>query len=140
MDNLVSTINEQQLESLLEREKEPLYTLSTIFPFVIFPTNILIYRNKVIIEKNIMFISKYEFPILIEDMKTITVSTNLWFASLLFEIKGFEPNPSLVSFLHTSEALEARKIIMGLMMLKRKKISTENISGQDLVENVKQIG
>ena len=140
MNDAALNYNEKQLSDLVEREQEPIYEISSIFPFTILPTVVKIFRNKIIIVRSYIPITKYEFPILVEDLKTVTVTTSIMFASLLFEIKGFEPNPALVTYLRVHEALEARRIILGLILLKRKKISTHDVPTEQLVEDVKRLG
>ncbi len=132
--------NEQILEDLVDREKYPVYEISTVFPFTLFPTQIRVFRNKIVIIKNFFLNARYEFSILIDDLKTVTASASLIFASLFFEVKGYEQNPQLVKFLWRDDAFAARKIIMGLVMLKHKKITTENITNDELLKMVKQLG
>jgi hypothetical protein len=135
----MTTLNEQKIEDLIDRETAPIYEISTVFPFTLFPTRIKIYRNKVVVIKT-FFLGRYEFPMIVEDIKTVTATGSIVFASLYFEIKGYEDNPQLVRFLWHDDAFTARRIIMGLILLKRKKITTEDITNEELVKKVEQLG
>lgn len=128
------------IEELKQDEAHPLMEISSVFPFQLFPDSVRVFRNKVVIIKRIFPYMKKEFPILLDDLKSVTVTTGFNFGSLAFEIAAMELNPEPVYYLKRSDALTVRKTIMGLLLLRKKKVSIDNITDAELIESVNEIG
>jgi hypothetical protein len=131
---------QEKLNTLVEKEEKPLKTIKTVFPFTLFPDSIEVYRNKVLIIRRYLPFGRREFPILMDDIKTITVTTSPFFASVFFEIKAFEKNPKPVTYLKRKDALEIRRLVTGLSLMARKNIRKSSISKKKLIKNAKKMG
>lgn len=139
--------NEEEVKSVKDRLKDlskktsrVIYDVKTIFPFTLFPTHIEINEQSVNIIKEIFFFSKSSFPMLIQDIRNVKVSTNIFFASIEFEIEGFEENPPIVKFLPRNKAIKAKQIIMGLVLCKKENINLSKIKTKELIKLVRDIG
>ncbi|MFZ5425047.1 MAG: hypothetical protein ACOZAO_04580 [Patescibacteria group bacterium] len=131
---------EEQVNKLVSKESNPLMIASTVFPFTLFPDRIEVYRKKIVIVRNYLPLLKTEFPILIKDIKTVTVTTGVFFATIVFEIEGYEHNPEPISYLKRGESLELRKLLTGLTIISKQEIPNEDIPREQLVEQSKQLG
>lgn len=105
-----------RIDRVQEKTSSVLFTAKTVFPFTLFPDLIIITEASVEIIYGLFFFSKERFPIPISSLKTVSVTTNLFFGTLAFEITGFEKNPPRVSFLPKEQALKAKNILNGLIM------------------------
>lgn len=128
------------IKTFVSNSESCLLKIRTMFPFTFFPNEILIYRNKVVIVQRFLPFTKKEFPMLISDIKSVTVSVGPVFASMFFEISGFEKNPEKIEFLKRSEALDARKIITGLILMSKKEIATNDMEGAEILTAARQLG
>jgi hypothetical protein len=83
---------------------------------------------------------KHIYPILYSDLLSVRVTRGLLFASLSFEVRGFEENPTPISHLWPEHAGKAERRIMGLLSAKREYIETSKIPTKKLAEEAKKIG
>jgi hypothetical protein len=118
-------MNDQQgdqktIGELSDRAAKELIKIKTVFPFTLFPTELIVDEIKVTIITRGLFTKNY-FPILLKDLKTVSVWHDLFFGSLTFEISGFEQNPGIVKFLKRNEAIKAHQIIVGLTTVMKEK-------------------
>ncbi len=129
----------KKLEQLAEDSNDALFEVSSVFPFELFPDKIIIDSKRVTVVKKDLF-SKSVFPILIEDIKTVNVFRGLIFASIEFEIRGYETNPLPVRFLWPYDATQAKQYILGLMTALRENIDVNKVPRNIIKDKVQQIG
>lgn len=130
----------QTLEKLQKNSEVLLHSCTSIFPFTLFPDTVTIDPNKVDITHRIFFFSKSIRSLLIEDIRFVDVSTNLFFASLHFEVVGYEKNPEPIRFLAKNDAVKAKQIITGLIAARKKKIPIDAVKNTHLKKKMEKIG
>lgn len=130
----------QKIDRVIEKTGRKLFEISSVFPFDFFPDKIVIDENKVSLIFGIFFFSEQVFPIFIKDIKNVTVSSSILFASLTFELTGYEKNPQKIKYLWIPGAMRARRIITGLVACHAEKIDTTKLSESKLLEKVEEIG
>ena len=86
------------------------------------------------------FKSKRTYNILIEDLISVKLSTSLFFATMRFEIQGYEQNPAPIRYLSKQEAIKAHRLITGLITCKRNNINLKKMSFEEINKKVYQIG
>lgn len=136
-----TTINSQlnDLDDLIKESNTTICRISSVFPFQIFPDEIIVDANKItIVRRNLLF--KRSFPILINDILTIKVTRGIFFASMSFEVRGFEQNPNAVTFLWPEKATEAKVCILGILNVKKQNLDISKIPVELLKEKLTQIG
>jgi hypothetical protein len=129
----------RKIEKLVADSHKIIYELSSVFPFQLFPDHIIIDTNKVSVVRK-QFLYKRAFPILLEDILTIKVSRSLFFASIEFEIRGFEQNPSILTYLWPSQASLAKQYIVGLMKARKDNIDLSLFTIDQLRSEMRKIG
>lgn len=132
--------SQEKLEELEKKTDMPIYTASSLFPFELFPDKLQVDREKISLIRNRFFLTRKVFPILIKDIKTVRFTTGPIFGTLQFEIEGYETNPQPIKHLKRLDAIKAKRIIEGLIILKEKNIDTTNLSDKKLVKKAHQIG
>lgn len=129
----------QDLDALIKESNTTLCRISSVFPFQIFPDELIVDANKAtIIRRNLL--AKRSFPILIDDILTIKVTRGIFFASMIFEVRGFESNPSPITFLWPEKATEAKMCILGIMNVKKSNIDISKIPIEILKDRLTRIG
>lgn len=118
----------ENLEKLIEQTSHVLLKTSTVFPFDFFPDDITIEQNKVNVVCREFFFSEDIHGILIKTIKDVEVQTSLLFATLRIVPDVYAGKPIVVKYLRKSDALRARRIILGLMTIRE---SNDNDSTQE---------
>ncbi len=129
-----------KIAKIKENIHPPLLKVSSIFPFHLFPDKLIIDREKISLIRRHSLLNKKVFPILISDLKTVTLNTSLLFGSLQFEIAGYETNPEPLIFLPKRKAVKAKRIIEALIIFKSKNIDVSKISNKKLINKCLSIG
>jgi hypothetical protein len=136
-----SDASKEKFEALVEKSETPLYSISTIFPFQLFPKHIVVDLNKVSIVNNIFFFSKRRHSIFIEDVTDVYTDTNLFFAALSIVDRGFVENEIKIYYLRKDEAIKMRRIVQGLLVAHRQKVDLSKLEGTpQLVEKLESLG
>lgn len=130
----------KKLDKIVSENENPIKTYKTVFPFDLFPDVLKIYKSKIVIVRNHFFFTKRVFPILMNDIKTVRVLMGPFFATLKFEIKGFETNPRPLGKLKRQDAIEARRIITGLNVMDKNDVDTLEVSNTKVVISAKKLG
>lgn len=132
--------SKERLQALRKNADVELFSCTSIFPFTLFPDTVSIDANKVDITHRLFFFSKNIRTLLIEDIRFVNVTTNLFFAKLHFEVVGYEKNPDPVRFLSKEDALKAKQIITGLIATNKKDISLKNVKKKTIKKSAQKIG
>ncbi len=137
----------EQAAAVDELEKDigqPLYTVSAVFPFDLFPDKIIIYRKRVDFIYRHFFWVEEIIPIMLEDIISSRVSISILFASLEVEVKGltFLPNslPPFVNFLPIEKAKEANQILTSLLAANNEGLDADQLPDKPLADKLQEIG
>lgn len=129
-----------QLENLAKDENPVMMSLSTVFPFQFFPTVITIEKTKVSVRDTLFFGSNEIRSLMISDISTVETQSSLFFATLIIE-KRMPPEPPIsVRYLKKEDALQARRIIQGLMVTLQNKVDVTKVSTSELKDSVETLG
>jgi hypothetical protein len=139
-ENLKNT-DPQAIEDLVNKSNHEIIKIKTVFPFTLFPTELIVDEVKVTIIFN-YFLYRHYFPMLLKDIKAATIGEGIFFSSMKFEIQGYEDNPGIINYLWKEEAREAHKIIVGLTAVMKEKAegALSSFSDTKRVEKLSEIG
>ncbi len=131
--------NEEKLDELIQQSKEYIYQAKAVFPFDLFPDQVIIDANKVTIIRN-GFLSSNEFPIPAGKITNIEVFYGLLFASIRIEVLGYsQPPPDVAKFTHTDTRL-IKRYVTGLIRVYDEKIDLSGMEVSALREKLQEIG
>lgn len=130
----------ERLDQLAKSSDTVLFRCKSLFPFDFFPDAVVVTQSKVDIIYGHFFFVKSVHTLLIENILTMRLDTGPLFASLQFEVKGYEQNPPEVGYLAKHEAVKAQEIIMGLVAAKHEGIDLKSVQRRKVTESVNQIG
>jgi hypothetical protein len=132
--------NRQKLENLVKKSEQKILEISTVFPFTLFPDRLVITEEKVSVIHQIFFYSEQVRSVLGKDIANVTVQTGIFFATLTILDRYFAEDPISMHFLKKSEALEARRIIQGMIVTGHQGIDITKINIPDIGKKLEVIG
>ncbi len=133
-------MNKQKLEKLVSKSAEILLEIESVFPFTLFPDKVIITEEKVSVINRNFFYSESVKSVLGKDIAHVDVDTNIFFATLTIIDKYFTQDPIMVNHLHKGDALEARRIIQGMIVTSHQEIDITKIDAPDIRYKLEQIG
>lgn len=136
----VNSTPTEQLDVLASKTHNVLFEVSNIFPFDFFTDKLVIRPTKIDLIYGIFFFSDHVISMLFRDLKTVKVTTGLFFSSMTFELQGYEDNPPAIKFLNNKDALRARRMISGLMSIYQNDIKMTEIPSSELSQKAEEIG
>ncbi len=132
--------NKQKLQRLAHNSNRILYLCKTVFPFTLFPDFVTVDQTKVVIKKSTFFLSNNIVTVLIRDIRLVEVDTGPLFATFRLEVAGFDYKVIKVPFLQKNDAIQLKKIVMGLIVAQQQNIDLKKISKRELIYQTRKIG
>lgn len=132
--------HKRTLNESVEASQRILYKAKNIFPFDFFPDEIIIDEHKVDIITGHFFYSKEIFSIPIQNISGVNSSFNLFFGQLRIEAWGLTRVPPPIKYLPKQHAIEARRIISGLVMAHNENIELNGIPLPETKQKLELIG
>lgn len=139
-DRSSASLDRIKFDSLVRGCRTMLLKISAVFPFDLFPDELIIDECKVSIVFREFFFSADIHSINIEMIRDVDVETGPFFAKLQIVPDGFPGHPLVVRYLKKGDAYKARSIIQGLMVAKRNDIDLAKIDETDLVNKLELLG
>lgn len=131
---------EKQIDKLTKKAGKVLLKIKSVFPFDLFPDTLIVDENKVDIIYYKFFFEKNYFSALIKNINSVHVNTGILFASMTFELTGYESNPEPIKYLWVKDAIKARRIILGLISAAKENVDVSRITSNDLAKKMEEIG
>jgi len=128
-----------KLNRLVKQSETEIFSVKAVFPFDLFPDQIIIEVNKVTFVHKYL-LSKNSFTALIENILTVDIARGPVFASVMIEIKGFDQGSQVIKFLWPKDAQKVKTLIMGLVDAKRTKIDLSVLTTKEIRERLERIG
>ena len=128
----------QTISDMVQNSNEILMSISTIFPFKLFPTTINVEATRVTIITR-QLLSSQVHSIDIKDISSVFFSTSFIFASLTIISKTYAQKEFVIDDLRKKEAIMIRRIIEGLRMFVKQDINTSNFSREELLGKLKDL-
>ncbi len=133
-------LNNQKLDDLIDKCDTTLLKIETVWPFVFFTNDIIIDPHKVTIVFRDFFWAEQIHSVMVRDILDVVVETSLFFATLRIVDQGYIENSININYLKKDEALEARKVIQGLVVAHRQGIDFSKLETKNLKEQVTELG
>jgi len=132
--------NRETLQEFSGVNNPTLLKIQTVFPFIIFPNILRIDLQKVSITHVLFFWTHKDQVIDINDILGVSVQSGPLFATLLITTKFFSQNPFKIAYLLRGQAMLARRIIQGLMIVSKKKIKIEETNKNKIIAMLEKVG
>lgn len=128
-----------KLDKLVTEASRVIFEVTSTFPFQIFPDRLVIDESKVTIIRRSLF-HKREFPIPYDNLSTVKISRNLFFASIEIEVIRFQQSPSLINYLEPGKAAKAKRLISGILQAKKEGIDLSKLTLDEARIKLEKIG
>lgn len=134
---------EQELSIMASRADKILLHAKAMFPFDLFGSTITIDANKVNIRIKTFFLTETVTSVMLKEIMDVRVHASLIFGQLMID---YGPHPLKVSTVYIShlrkkEALKAKEIIEGILVLYRgENIDTSKLKPEEAMEEIKEVG
>lgn len=132
--------NAEKLAGLVNKSNNNLLTISSVFPFTLFPTKVSVDPDKVSVTFTEFFESENFQTMLIKEITHVEVQTDLFFGSLKLRDSADRAHEIVVKFLKKTEAEKAREIIQGLIVGTKQGINFTQFEPETLTKKVKELG
>ncbi len=129
-----------KLDVLANKNSKVLFQIRSVFPFTIFPDDLVIDREKVSIVTREFFGSGRVHSFLIENISDLYVDTTMWLATIRFHDKYYAQNAVEIRYLKKSDAVRARRIIQGLIVAREQKVNLNALDEDELLPRLEEIG
>jgi hypothetical protein len=134
---------EQELGIMVSRADKVLLHAKAMFPFDLFGSTITIDANKVNIRLKTFFMTETVTSVMLKEIMDVRVNASLIFGQLVID---YGPHPLKVStvyisHLHKKDALKAKEIIEGILVLYRgENIDTSKLKPEETMDEIKEVG
>lgn len=129
-----------ELTKLARMSNDILFKCTTVFPFDLFPDTLIIDKTKVNFIFKEFFLSETVHSIMLKNVKDIQIEASLFFAKLIIVPDVYVGQPTNISYLSKSCALEARRIIQGLMLCSKEGIDLSDLDAKDIKSKIEIAG
>ena len=126
------------ISDMVKNSNDILMSVSTIFPYKLFPTTINVEATRITIITR-QLLSSQVHSVDIKDISSVFIETSFIFASLTLISKTYAQKEFVIDYLWKKEAILIRRIIEGLRMFEKKDINTTNFSREELLNKLAEL-
>ncbi|HZZ98876.1 MAG TPA: hypothetical protein VFG51_03010 [Candidatus Saccharimonadia bacterium] len=130
----------QKLAKVMNQANTVLFRAKTPFPFTIFPTEIVVDETKVSVINHFLFGTGTIHSIELDNILNIELVSGLIFGTLRLELRMLPDEPIEIPFLWRRDAIEARRIIQGLVISTHKGVDFSQVSPTVVRQSLKDVG
>ncbi len=130
--------NRKAVEDMVVSSNRILLRVSSIFPWDLFPSTIIVEETRVTIIHRHLFSSQVH-SVDIKNISNIFIGTGILCAQLTLVSDTFTQNKVVINRLWKKEAILMRRIIEGMRMFVKENIDTTDYSASELVSKLKEL-
>lgn len=133
------TLQGVMFNDVVKRSKTIIYETRTVWPFDIFPNDLIIDLTKVTLVTRSFFFSGQTQSVYIKDIMDVIVETGPFFSTLRVVDSGFVQNKLAVKYLTRKSAARARQVIEGLISASKAGVDMTKIGRAEVLERLPEI-
>ena len=130
--------DKRQTEEMVRKSNREVFSISSVFPWQLFPTTIRIQENKVSFIFR-QFLSSQEQDVDIKDISNTHIELGFLFAKLKVISNTFANQPVIVNHLRKKDVQRARMYIQGLQLFNQKNIDTSDYEIKELIQKLGEL-
>lgn len=131
-------LDDVKVAKMVKKSNRILISISSVWPFDLFPNIINVEEGRITIVKRHYFSSEVH-SVDIKDISNILINNAFFFSQLEIVSRTFEVNQVRIKFLRNKEAVLIRRIIEGLRVFASKDIDTSRYSKEALIAKLKEL-
>lgn len=127
----------QTVSDLIRKSNRRIISISSLFPWDIFPNTIEVEESRVTFIFR-QFLSSQSHSVNIKDISNVFIQTSLMFATLQIVSRTFVENDITIGHLNRVEARKVQMVIEGLRTFLEHDIDTSNYEVDELVSKIEE--
>lgn len=133
------TLQGEMFNDVVKRSRTIVYKARTVFPFDLFPNDLIIDMTKVTLVTRNFFFSGQTQSVYIRDIMDVIIETGPLFSTLRIVDSGFVQNKLAVKYLSRSTAMKARQIIEGLIAASKAGVDMTKIGRAEVLDRLPEL-
>lgn len=122
----------QTVSDLIAKSNRPIISISSLFPWDLFPNTIIVEENRVTFIFR-QFLSSQSHSIEIKDISNVFIESSLFFATIQVVSRTYIQNDVKIGNLYRKKAIKVQRIIEGLRIFREHNINTSNYEVDELI-------
>lgn len=129
--------DKQTVSDLIKKSNRCIISISSMFPWDIFPNTIQVEESRVTFIFR-QFLSSQSHSVNIKDISNVFIQTSLFFARIQVASRTFVENDIAIGHLHAEEAQKIQMVIEGLRTFAENNIDTSNYEIPELIAKIEE--
>lgn len=130
-------VDRQKVEDLVKKSNRYIISISSIFPFTLFPNTINVEEGRVTFIFR-QFMASQTHGVDIKDISNVFISSTMFFATIQIVSRTFTQNEIKINYLNKKEAYKVTSVIEGLRTFANNNINTSNYGIGDLISKTEE--
>jgi hypothetical protein len=132
-------LDENLVAGLVEKSNRILASVTSVFPFDIFPNTVNVEEGRITVIVRNFFYSSQIHSVDIKNISNVFLNLAPFFAQLVIVSKTFARNQIKINFLKKDEAIFVRRMIEGLRVFESKQIDTSIYTREELIAKLEEL-
>lgn len=128
------------LVKLVGAAEDNLFSVRTVFPFVLIADTLKIDRQKLTVVHNSLLGASQTASIRLKDLRNVQADIGPLFGSITLTSQHFLNNTQTIKFLKRKDIIEAQRLLQGFMIAHEAQIDTDNIEHDELKSLLNKLG
>lgn len=128
----------QMVNDLVKMSNRCIISISSQFPWNLFPNTIIVEESRVTFKFN-QFFSSQSHSVDIKDISNVFIESSMFFATLQIVSRTFIQNDIRIGNLNKSKAKKVQRIIEGLRTFAEHNINTSNYGVGELISKIEEL-
>lgn len=129
------------LQKTVKKAHEVLASVQTVFPITLFPDQIVVDRTKITIKKRSFFLTSNTISFQVEDVLNVSCGTGPMFGSLTIASRVMSSIDHFqIDHLWRADAIFLKHLIQGHIIAKNNKLETDQLSVEEMIETLCELG
>lgn len=131
----------EEIKKLTQRSNEVLATAKTVFPFTLFPDDVVLDRTKITITKRDFFMTNRVISIRIEDVLNVSADFGPFFGSITVASRVLSSEDHFrIDYFWRKDAIHLKHMIQGYVIALHNKIECSHLNKDELIETLAELG
>lgn len=130
-------VDKQTVEELVKKSNRYIISISSLFPWTIFPNTINVEESRVTFIFR-QFMSSQSHSVDIRDISNVFIESSLFFATIQIVSRTFIKNEIKIGYLNKKKAYEIRRVIEGLRTFANNDIDTSDYNVSELITKTEE--
>jgi hypothetical protein len=132
-------LDENLVAGLVEKSNRILASVTSLFPFDLFPNTVNVEEGRITVIVRNFFLSSQVHSVDIKNISNVFINLAPFFAQLVIVSKTFARNQIKIKFLKKDEAIFVRRMIEGLRVFESKQIDTSVYTKEELIKKLLEL-